>query len=460
MAFAKKTREKPPPNTEKSQAAINFTITKSASDIDLQTLRNYYAYVAIATKNSSRVSELRKEEETASGSTSISSSVPDEKTILRMKSEKNDQSSHDNSNKRKTIYDEEDYVVLNFQTFTGPGKDKQEKKALENPVDCNENANKEDNYITLSSNPADEFQFPPEPAVDECGYEIPMAQRQPTYMSLDSVSSPPPFREPPEPPNENCSSNSNEQETVNKQLAVEEQNSNLNYRKNWKKEAVRARKINSTFKDTTKFSSAASSVSTASAELKTADEEQDMSTKPISSFLSARLEEVELQPDLSRGAFCRTSSSNTASPSCTDQESVFDSEQWSDEGDFSPDNYGRYYQEVYPPDLSGSTFDHDYAVIVDAPEKNVNKKKRKKSMKKVKAFVNGKSKSNNNNSPNASLNTTPKLHRQKIENIKLTGGTGTWETVSTPGILTLNNYKDLNKNKVESSDFVTHKSSA
>jgi len=388
------------------------------------------------------------------------------------------------SGNRKTIYDEGDYVMLEFP-FGEQGKfiradpksgkfelRTKEKVALKRSLSQNE----EQKSLPECSNSSNTLprtnrlellrpRIPSKPAVDDEGYEAPLIFQAPEYMSLDfvslSISSKPSTTEnagkPAELINQTKDNITNTKQKHRKEVAQkqfqkttlsleEEANSSSN------SENLRKPKKPSFLYS---FSGESSVNNFDDDTSKIENINKHSRSTPINSFLAARLETTSLKSNddvKNRTISAESWPSTTLSSPFSDPENDFcgyDSEEWSDSNSFSSDS-DCYYHLIEPPDLSGHTSDHDYAIIDDcnlckSPRLKRKKAKRSKSVKKaISLVVNGRSKSTESNK---SPHTTPKLQRSNMQDMRTTeASSSTWDTVSTPGILKLDNFKDLGKN--------------
>ena len=408
-----------------SKDDIQVKILKSASDADLQKLRECgVASQAIDIKQSNHKHQSDLVE-----------------YRLRSKTER-----PINGDDRKTLYDDGDYVILTFpdsqKTVTSSGKSKQSQKyntlpvqrrSLQQQLQDDQNtykASMDDIIKNFSSYPSSK-ENSNQSTVDEDGYEIPLVFRPPVYMTFDSdpggvfntkeVS--------------NLTPSHTEDQVATNDIATQ-------------------KPVDHQDKPTFLYSlSNDSNISWTSAE-KLASEKIDIPGKPISSFLASRFETISGESKAIK------LSSNTSEISALSSSVVSDNSGynvWSDSSDFSSD-CDCYYHQVAPPDLSGHTSDHDYAIIDEhqyTSASNKTKVKRNQSMKKMMSLmVHGRSKSNDSSkSPTESPSVTPKLHRKNMQEMRTAElGTSTWDTVSTPGILKLESFKELGKNRIVKND--------
>ena len=462
--------------------SANFVISKPTSDIDLKKLREFYENKTIQIPVS--LAAGRKENDQRRH---VSSQLPQsekEKTVGLCSQPQELQCNITRSApNRATVYDEGDYVMLEFpfaeegkvfRTDPISGKFEQmskQKVTLKKSLSQNDKRTGQksspvglknaSNTLPRTDHSESKFspRIPSKPATDEDGYEAPLIFQTPVYMTLDFASERVPSESTPcgDAPSPAKLGNHSKGCSLEKQFYSAE--SALKFTQppsetssNFSKPET-SNKPETAIKPSFLYSlSGESTVSNFDDENRKVGSTKDSVGTPINSFLASRLELASLKSDddVKHRTVSAESWPSTALSSPFSDPGNDDRDHWSDSNDFSSDS-DCYYHQIEPPDLSGHISDHDYAIIDDCPactkpRLQRKKPKRSKSVKKaISLVVNGRSKSTENNK---SPHTTPKLQRSNMQDMRTTdAGSSTWDTVSTPGILKLNNFKDLGKNR-------------
>ena len=437
---------------------------KATSEIDLKKLREYHEKT-IKETNSPAINIKRRE--IKRNLSTEASCTPAE--ILNEKPEKDEFDSRDKN--RLTMYDESDYVLLDFP-FVEPGKvtrtdpisgkiehfSKRKitlKKSLSqtNESESVKHSTEDFRSGASASLPRNTFlhcdvtrrpRIPSRPAVDDGGYEIPLAFQRPVYMALES--------------NENSKTDdTNSQFLGIKGVEEKQSRSKETDELPYIDFSPGPKRQESNTSDTPSFLYSLSNESafTSDGNSMKMDMSKENSQKPINSFLASRLELTSLKSDESNEIKPKSTSgeswASSTLPSPFTDTTEEDRGEWTDSSNYSSD-FDSYYHQIDPPCLPGDHSDHDYASIDDGEctscDHSRKSVKRTKSVKKALALVvTGRSKSTESSKPSSAAS-TPRLQRSNMQDMRTTeSGESTWATVSTPGILKLNNFKDLGKNR-------------
>ena len=462
-----------------------FALPKSSSDMDLRKLRELHE---IKSPENFFTTKRNQNEINLGAKNLVTEHDKCDNLYSKSNESQDDKTDHD---KRKTMYDDEEYVELEFP-FAQPGKVfttdpisgrieqlSKKKVTLRKSLSKTEKPDEKTSFTDGPDSASHSFpktafsgleeaarpQIPSKPAVDDDGYEAPFIFQRPIYMTLDSDLQPKEFEAPfngcvstRTDSNPNFPNTSSEKTAFNKEPRCSSSLENIP-----RSEQASVHVSNTENVGTPSFLFSLSSESSISNHEEgrhhQAESTSESLGKPISSFLASRLELASLKSDDSIvknrtvSAESWTSSALSSLFADPEKDDNDDSDEWSSSSDISTDSEC-YYQQIDAPDMSGHASDHEYAVIDDCHSSSNQRIKRKtakrsKSVKNaISLVVTGRSKSaDSNKSPQS----TPKLLRSYMQDMQRLrteeAGSSTWDAVSTPSILKSNQFKDLGKKR-------------